>query len=179
MAEPSIRNADQKPEQIGDVIQLVCFKLAGEEYGLDITAVQEVLRLQRITLVPQMPVFALGVVNIRGNVIPVFDLRKKFHLAEKAADKQTKIMIVTVDDTHISIVVDQVLDNIKLDATHIDPSPNVKMKMERDCIKGVGMFEDRIIILLDLAKVHEHLKRDIKEFQVSSEAVSPVLRSIS
>lgn len=159
------------------VVQLVCFNLAEEEYAIDITKVQEVLRLQKITPVPQMPDFVLGVVNIRGDVIPVFDLRRKFKLSEKAPDKHTKIMIVNVSGLYISIIVDKILDNIKLDAVHIDPSPNVKMKMERDCVKGVGLFEDRIIIVLDLLKVHEHIQQSIKTYRVKKDV--PIIGEIN
>lgn len=160
--------ADGKSNESGRM-QLVCFKLADEEYAVEITKVQEVLRLQKITPVPQMPHFVLGVLNIRGAIVPVFDLRKKFGLAEKAPDIQTKIVMVEVDDAVMSFIVDKIMDTIRVDVSRIDPSPNVKMKMERDCVKGVGVFDKRMVIILDVGKVHRHINEAIRNYSLQEE----------
>ncbi|HOX23036.1 MAG TPA: chemotaxis protein CheW, partial [Elusimicrobiales bacterium] len=130
--------AAEESVSTGEVMQLVCFKLAQEEYAVDITRVQEVIKVQRITPVPQMPQFVLGVINIRGSIIPVFDMRKLFKLPEKAFDDLSKILVLKHDNVVISIVVDQILDNIKIERSNIDPAPEVRMKIERECIYGLG-----------------------------------------
>ncbi|MBU1862728.1 MAG: chemotaxis protein CheW [Candidatus Omnitrophica bacterium] len=151
--------------QTENILQLVCFKLADEEYAVDITQVQEVIRMQRITPVPQMPGFVLGVVNIRGTVVPVFDLRKQFHLTEKEENPLTKIVVVNLNGELISIIVDEILDNIKLDSIHVDPTPAVKMEIDKESIKGIGMLEERMIIILDLHKINDSINRRIVAFK--------------
>lgn len=144
-----------------DFWQLVCFKLAEEEYAVDITHVQEVIRVQRITSIPQMPDFVLGVVNIRGNVVPVFDLRRRFSLQEKEFDNSTKMLVAKIGPDLISVIVDEILDNIKIECSHIDPSPNVKMQIDRECVRGIGELEGRMIVIVDLYKIHDFINRQI------------------
>ncbi|MBU0650772.1 chemotaxis protein CheW [bacterium] len=155
-------------EQIKDisgeeVYQFVCFKMGSEEYALDITDVQEVIRYKQITPVPQMPDFTLGVVNIRGSVIPVFDIRKKFRLPEKPVDSFSRIVVVRVNDVNISFIVEEMLDNIKFRKSQIDPVPPVKMAIDKSCIKGIGEFTDRMVIILDLKNIHIEIKKSIFE----------------
>ncbi len=153
---------DNIQDNAAEVLQVVCFKLAQEEYAFDITQVQEVIRLQPITEVPQMLEFVLGVVNIRGSVVPVFDLRKKFHLAEKEPDDLTKILVVTVDGELISFLVDEILDNIKISSASLDPAPTIKMEIEKDCVRGVGLLDDRMITILNISKVNEGINDAIE-----------------
>lgn len=148
-----------------DILQLVCFKLAEEEYAVDITRVQEVIRVQKITPVPQMPDFVLGVVNIRGSVVPVFDLRKKFKLAMKPFDNQTKILVITIDNILISFIVDEILDNIKIDRKIVDPAPSVKMQIERECVKGVGLLKNRMVVILDLDRINDEVNKEIENYR--------------
>ena len=148
--------------QDGEILQFVCFKLADEEYALDIKTVRGVIRVPHITPVPQMPDFCLGVINIRGNIVPVFDLRRRFGLFEKGTDSFTKIIVINVDNLMVSIIVDEIMENIKMEGSKIDPSPAVKMKIERACVKGIGELEDRMLIILDMIKLHEFIKSDIK-----------------
>ena len=157
----------QESRKSTDILQLVCFKLADEEYAIDITRVQEVIRVQTITPVPQMPDFVLGVVNIRGSVVPVFDLRRKFKLAEKEFDSNTKILVVNVNNILHSVIVDEILDNIKLESSSIDPAPSVKMQISRECVLGVGLRENRMIVLLDIDRINEEINNDIQGVSVS------------
>jgi purine-binding chemotaxis protein CheW len=159
MNEVNFNNLDFHEDT--DVLQLVCFKLADEEYAIDINLIHEVILVPKITPVPQMPSFCLGVINNRGNVIPVFDLRRKFFLPEKTFDDNTRILVASIDNQIISLVVDAVLDNIKFDSTLIDPAPTVKMKIEREYIQGLGELENRMVIILNLAKMHEFIKQEI------------------
>lgn len=154
--------SDVITEDQASVIQVVCFKLAAEEYAFDITQVQEVIRLQLITEVPQMPAFVLGVVNIRGSVVPVFDLRKKFHLPEKVSDEKTKILVVTVDGELISFIVDEILDNIKISSAQLDPAPTIKMEIAKNCVRGVGLLDGRMITILNIENVNEEINDAIE-----------------
>lgn len=146
-----------------DIIQLVCFVFSGEEYAVEMLNVCEVIRVPEIVAVPQMPDFTLGVINIRGSIFPVFDLRKKFGLKEKDLDNESKLLIVEVDGLSISFIVDKILDNIKIAKSSIDPSPHVKMNINRECIKGLGQIENRMIIILDLHQLSESINKDILE----------------
>ncbi len=148
-------------QENGDVVQLVCFRLAEEEYAVDITCVQEVIRIQNVTNVPQMPEFVLGVINLRGNIVPVFDLRMAFQLPQKPFDDHTKILVLNVDGVSFSIIVDEILDNVKLEAYQIDPAPSIKLKMDRECIRGLGEVGERMIIILDTTVVLDVIGRAI------------------
>ncbi|MFA6583612.1 MAG: chemotaxis protein CheW [Elusimicrobiaceae bacterium] len=136
-----------------DIVQLVCFRLDKEEYAVDIVRVQEVIRIQSITHVPQMPDFVLGVINIRGNIVPLFDLRAAFQLPKKPFDEHTKILVLNVGGQSFSIIVDEILDNVKLESHKIDPAPSIKLKMDRECILGLGEIDNRMIIILDTSVV--------------------------
>jgi purine-binding chemotaxis protein CheW len=156
---------DQKSDVVGqsasEIRQFVCFKLANEEYAVDIQLVQEVVKVPKMTSIPQMPDFSLGVINNRGNIIPVFDLRKKFHLSDKPFGAETRLLVASVDNTVISLVVDQVLDNVKFDMSQVDPAPAVKMNVDREYIEGLGELEGRMIVILDLQKMHEFIMKEI------------------
>ena len=141
--------------------QFVCFKLANEEYGIDIQLIQEVVKVPKITQIPQMPFFCLGVINSRGNIIPVFDLRKKFHLPDKDFSHDTRILVASINNEAVSFVVDQVLDNVKFDMAQVDPAPTVKMNIGREYIQGLGELEGRMIVILDLEKMHDNMMTEI------------------
>lgn len=160
----SVNNVENVLENQSEltVKQFVCFKLANEEYAIDIQLVQEVIKIVKITKIPQMPKFSLGVINNRGNIIPVFDLRKAFHIEDKPFSSDTRLLITIVDGTIISLVVDKVLDNVKFDMSQVDPAPQVKMNINRDYIHGLGELDNRMIVILNLAKMHESLMSAIK-----------------
>ncbi len=144
-----------------DIFQFVCFRLGTEEYALNIMCVKEIMKVKPITSVPQMTDFTLGVLNVRGDIIPVFDLRKKFHLPEKPFDSLSRIVVANTEKFIIAFVVDEVLENIRFDITQIDPAPPVKMKIDRSCILGIGELVDRMIIILNLEKIHEEIMEEI------------------
>lgn len=144
-----------------NMLQLVCFKLAEEQYALDIISVHEVIRWQKITPVPQMPAFVLGVVNIRGSVVPVFDLRVKFGLPCKDFSDKTKILVVNMNGTLVSVVVDEILDNVKVPFDNVDPAPNVKLSIERECVRGLALLDERMIIILTPDKLGESINNSI------------------
>ena len=133
--------------------QFVTFTLAEEEYGVDILRVQEIIGYKGFTKIPRVADFIKGVLNLRGTVVPVVDLRRKFAMDEKDYDKFTVIMIVEVAGRVIGIIVDAVSDVVSLDSDDIQPTPRFSEKIRTEFIKGMGRKEDKFIILLDIDKV--------------------------
>ena len=135
------------------LLQLVTFTLGTEEYGVDIMRVQEIIRMQDITRVPQMPAFIEGVLNLRGNVIPVVDLRKRFALPTAEQTAQTRIVVVNVGDRTTGVVVDAVSEVLRLAEDQIEPPPAVVAVIGHEYLRGVGKVGGRLIILLDLDRI--------------------------
>ncbi len=128
------------------------FSLAGEEYGLEILKVREIIGVMDITAVPQMPPFIKGVINLRGKVIPVVDLRLKFGLEEAQYTDQTCTVVVDVG-TLMGIIVDTVQEVLDIDADQIDPPPPLGASVDTSFILGLGKVKDDVKILLDIDKV--------------------------
>ncbi len=133
--------------------QFVTFTLADEEYGVDIMQVQEIIGYRGFTKIPNVNKFIKGVLNLRGLVVPVIDLRLKFNLEEKEFDQFTVIMIVEVDGRTMGIIVDSVSDVVALDNEAIQETPQFSSNINTDFINGMGKKEDKFIILLDINKV--------------------------
>ena len=131
-----------------DEQQLVVFDLSTESYGVDIGEVREIIRLQEITKVPRTPEFVEGVINLRGGVIPVIDLRKRFDLP--IADETRDNRIVVVD---IGVIVDAVTEVLRLSIGSIEPPASVITTAESEYLLGIAKLDDRLIILLDLKQV--------------------------
>ena len=149
----------EQGKQAEGVTQAVCFKLAHEEYGLDIRYVQEVVRLSDITPVPQMPDCCRGVINIRSNVVALFDLRTVLKLPEKPFDDKMKVIVAIHEEKIVGFLVDEMLDNIKLSATDIEPGPAVKMNIDKECIIGLAKLAGRMVVLIDVPKIYAGLER--------------------
>ena len=133
--------------------QLVSFRIGTEEYGVSIMKVQEIIRMQEITKVPQMPVFIEGIINLRGNVIPIVDLRKRFNLPSVERTGETRIVVVSVRERVMGIVVDGVSEVLRLSDEQIEPPPPAVSNIGREYIKGVGKLEKRLLILLDIDRI--------------------------
>lgn len=134
--------------------QLVIFCLGEEEYGIDINQVREIIRPKEVTPVPKAPAFIDGVINLRGRVIPVLDLRKRFELASRDDSTTGRIVVVDISGQEIGMRVDQAKEVTKLDSSKIGEAPDVAMSSEmKEAIKGVGKLEGRLIILLNLDKI--------------------------
>ena len=137
----------------GELLQLVSFNIGSEEFGVDILKVQEINRMVDITRVPQAPSYVEGVINLRGKVIPIVDLRKRFNLEVKEADKNTRIVVVDIGGNIMGMVVDSVSEVLRLPANTIEPPPEIAAGINSEYIKGVAKLEDRLLIFLDLSKV--------------------------
>lgn len=136
-----------------DLLQLVTFSIGSEEFGVDILKVIEIIRTMEITKVPKAPAFVEGVINLRGQVIPIIDLRRRFGLADKAGDSDTRIIVIEINGMSVGFVVDSVSEVLRIPATTVEPAPPVVAGMDSDYISGVGKLEDRLLILLDLDKL--------------------------
>ena len=132
-----------------DELQLIVFSLAQEEYALPITKVQEINRLVAITKLPQTPNFMEGIINLRGQIIPVIDLRKRFALAMAEYTDDSRIIIVTIGGQTAGIIVDSVAEVVRLQSDHIEPPPK-SFTIDSQYIEGVGKLGDRLLILLNL-----------------------------
>ncbi len=135
------------------MLQLVSFKLRDEEFAVDILQVQEIIRLQDITNVPNAPAFVEGVINLRGRVIPIIDLRKRFALESAEHSASTRIIVVMIDNVTVGLIVDEVSEVLRIPEDTVEPPPPIVAGIESDYIKGVGKLEDRLLILLDLGKI--------------------------
>jgi purine-binding chemotaxis protein CheW len=133
--------------------QLVVFELAEQSYAVDISAVNTIIRMQQITRVPEAPHFVEGVINLRGSILPVIDLRKRFALASGEVTKSSRIMIVEADGTVIGMVVDAVTETLKLPLSSIEPPSSVITDAGSGYVNGVGKLNNRLILLLDLAGI--------------------------
>lgn len=128
------------------------FKLASEEYGVEILKVREIIGVMDITAVPRMPVYMKGVINLRGRVIPVVDLRLRFGLKEIEHTEQTCIIVVDVGRV-ISIVVDSVSEVLDIKGENISPPPSIGGSVDTSFILGMGKVDESVTILLDIDKV--------------------------
>ncbi|KJS84963.1 MAG: hypothetical protein JM58_09330 [Peptococcaceae bacterium BICA1-8] len=133
--------------------QNVIFKLDSVEYGIDILQVSEIVKMQPITKMPNTPVYVDGVINLRGSVIPIIDLKVKFNLELKERDEHTRIIVVNVKTMTLGIVVDEVAEVIRINNEQIDDSSNISAQINEDYIQGVAKVENRLIILLNLEKI--------------------------
>ena len=137
-----------------DLLQLVTFRIGEEEFGVDILRVQEIIRIMEITRVPKSPDFVEGVINLRGKVIPIIDLRKRFGLEVKEHDKHTRIIVIEMNNMIVGFVVDAVSEVLRIPADTVEPPPPAVMGgIDSEYISGVGKLEDRLLILLDLDKL--------------------------
>jgi len=133
--------------------QYVSFNLNSEKYAVDIMYVEEIIRIVEITQVPRAPEFVEGIINIRGKVIPVVDMKKKLHLGSISVDNSTRIIITNIKNRKIGFIVDSVNEVIRIDDSLIDDAPTVTMTMDSSYIKGVAKTDQGLIIIIDITKV--------------------------
>jgi len=143
---------DDKHEST-ELLQLVSFKIASEEFGVDILNVQEINKMSTITKVPNSPEFVEGVINLRGRVIPVVNLRVKMSMPNREYDKDTRIIVVDLSGKTVGFLVDSVSEVLRIPRNIIEPPPSMVAGINSNYITAVGKLEDRLLILLDLDRV--------------------------
>lgn len=136
--------------------QLVTFKLGEEEYGIEISHVREIIKASQITPVPRAPQFVEGVINLRGKIVPVIDLKKRLGLPQGKPPSQPCIIVLEMKGQLFGVKVDAVAEVLKLPGSAIEPPPQlvgIAEQPEQECLTGVGKMEDRLILLIDVDKV--------------------------
>lgn len=133
--------------------QYVSFLLAGEEYGVEIMKVQEIIRFTQLTRVPHSSEFVEGVLNLRGRVIPVVDLRKRFNLEPSEHSRTTRIVVVEVSGRIVGMIVDGVSEVLHIDESEIEPTPPLCSTVNSEFIRGMGKVGERLMILLDIDRI--------------------------
>ncbi|MHC4250281.1 MAG: chemotaxis protein CheW [Planctomycetota bacterium] len=134
-------------------VQVVTFTLGREEYAIDILQVQEIVMMTEITRMPRAPKFIEGIVNLRGQMIPIIDMRKRFDLAEAEHDSETRIIIVEIAGELVGMVVDGVREVIRLPDSAISPPPPMIQGISAEYLNGIGQIGERLLIMLDLGKI--------------------------
>ena len=139
--------------QDGAHLQQLTFALAGEEYGVDILTVREIRGWTRVTRIPQTPAHVLGVLNLRGAIVPIMDLRLRFGLEREAYDDSTVTIIVSVADRLFGIVVDAVSDVVDVEPSAINSVPDMGAVVDTRYLKGIATHLERMVMLLDVEKL--------------------------
>jgi purine-binding chemotaxis protein CheW len=134
-------------------LQLVSFRLAQEEYGIEITKVQEIILMGEITRVPQTPDYIKGLINLRNTVIPIVDLRLRFGLTQEETSDETRIMVVNVQGKTIGIIVDAVSEVLRISPEQIAPPPPTVAGLGQEYLTGLVKLDKRLLILLDIDKI--------------------------
>jgi len=154
MEQEIIESKEQLKTDVSDeLLQLVSFKVGDAEFGVDILRVQEINKMMELTIVPNTPEFVVGVVNLRGRIIPILNLRTRLGLPVKEYDLETRIIVVEMEDRTIGFIVDEVKEVLRIPKNITEPPPDIVSGIDSDYITAIGKMEDRLLILLDLAKV--------------------------
>jgi purine-binding chemotaxis protein CheW len=129
--------------------QFISFSVGEEEYGLELLRVKEIIRIREITWLPKAPTFVKGIINLRGDVIPIIDLRDKLGLGRKENSAMTRVIVVEVEGRLMGMVVDSASQVVRISAGQIDPPPPALGGFSQKFITGVGKLDDKLIILLN------------------------------
>ena len=144
------------------------FKLGSEEFGVDILKVQEIIKMMNVTKIPNSPAFIEGVINLRGKIIPIVDLRKRLGFKDQEFDKSTRIIVVELDGLVLGFIVDSVSEVLRIPEDTIEPPPSMVAGIESEYIEGVGKLDDRLLILLELKRIFTSPeKKDIESIEVN------------
>lgn len=135
------------------LLQLVSFNLGEEEFGFEILKVQEIIRMIDYTRVPNTPEFVKGVINLRGKVIPIIDLRLRLGMKQKEHDISTRIIVIEFESKVIGFIVDKVNEVLRIDKTIIDSPPSLSSDVNSEFITSIAKLENRLLVLLDLGKI--------------------------
>ena len=154
--------------QAQEVLQLVSFTIGQEEFGLDIQRIQEINRMVEITRVPNSPEFVSGLINLRGKVIPIIDLRKRFGFSVTESDRNTRIIVVELSTMVVGFIVDAVSEVLRIPKNITEPPPPMVAGIGSEYITAVAKLENRLLILLDLERIlKEEEKRQLdSEIQI-------------
>lgn len=157
ISEPVVeRKAATEGASQEQLSQVVSFRLSNEEYGLGIMQVQEIILMGAITEIPEVPSYIRGLINLRGKVIPIVDLRLRFGLAVAENSEQTRIIVVNTASSTLGIVVDAVNEVLRIEPDQIEPPPAGLLGIEQAYIQGLMKMEEKIMILLNIDAILSH-----------------------
>jgi purine-binding chemotaxis protein CheW len=137
------------------IIQLVGFRLDNEDYAIAITKIQEIIVMKPITRIPQVPDFIEGLINLRGSVIPIVNLRKRFGLPSRDVDDETRTIVVNIQDKTVGCIVDAVTEVRRINRDQIQPPPLSVLAISHQYIAGLARLDDRLLIILDIERLFE------------------------
>lgn len=140
-------------DEIGEMRQLISFTVGAEEYGLELLRVKEVIRMRQITWLPNAPACVKGIINLRGDVIPIVDLRERFGLQAQEQTAMTRVIVVEVEGRPVGIVVDSASQVVRIPADQFDPPPPVMGVRAQDFITAVGKTGDTLVIMIDVDRI--------------------------
>lgn len=143
-------------------IQMVIFKLNNEEYAVEVASVEAIIKLQAITKVPHAPDFVMGVTNLRGNIVPVIDLKTRLNLPKSQAGDDTRIVVALLQESKVGMIVDAVSQVTEIDDALIEPAPQYSTSIDTSFIRGVVKIEQELVIMLDLERVFENEKQKLQ-----------------
>jgi len=143
------------------VVQLVGFRLDEEDYAIAITKIQEIILMKPITRIPQAPDFIEGLINLRGSVIPIVHLRKRFGLPAREFDDETRTIVVNLHDRTFGCIVDAVTQVMRINTEELQPVPISVRSVARQYISGVAKLEEQLLIILDIEKVFDPDELDV------------------
>ena len=149
-------------------LQVVGFRIGRESFGVDISAVHEIVRVPDITAVPEAPEYVEGVINLRGKIISVVDLRKRFGQPEIKASKKNRVIVVEHESKPVGLIVDAASEVMRLPAEQIEPTPSVFEDAGLSYVTGLGKLKDRLIILVDLKKVLQKGELRLPDMQMAA-----------
>jgi purine-binding chemotaxis protein CheW len=148
--------------------QIVVFELGAEFFGVDISTVESIIKMQAITKMPHSPRFVEGVTNLRGKVLPVIDARKRFGMPAQEPDRKSRIIIISVDRREVGLIVDGVSEVLTINEQTIEQAPPLATTVESAFITGIAKINDRLVILLDPAQVlTDQEQESLAEFTAS------------
>jgi purine-binding chemotaxis protein CheW len=166
--EQKEKTATQDVENYGGELQLVSFHLGNEEFAVDILNIQGINRMIEITKVPNAPEYVEGIINLRGKVIPIIDLRKRLGMEQKEYDKETRFIVVEIKARVVGFIVDSVNEVLRINRNITEPPPPMVSGIDADYITAVGKLQDRLLILLDLDRIlSEKESKELKSLTIN------------
>lgn len=143
----------EKTESLSTSIQVVCFKIGNEEYGIEILKVQEILKVPKITKLPKSLNYILGVIDLRGKVIPIIDLSKKFGIVSERLSENSRTIVVDIEGKKVGLAIDSVSHVVKVNSSEIEPPPPVVKGISGKYIVGIAKLETGFVVILDISKI--------------------------
>ncbi len=150
---PEEQNDDLFEEEDTQKDKYLTFHLANEDYGIEIRFVTEIIGIQSITKIPEKPDFIRGVINLRGKVIPVMDVRARFKLSFREYDERTCIIVVDINETSVGLVVDEVREVMDIPVSQVEPPPKATGRKTSNFVQGIGKVEEDVKIILNVSQL--------------------------